>query len=150
MDPELNGWAVTGEFPSRYVAWPNNYVGGPVKNPPKPINWEQLEYEATPIKDTRAVLIEALMEEVAKIREELAGKVDDGSLTKEQAAALMHQAFIAGIEWALDNIPELADRLGYLLPNIQKQAQPSIQVRGYNSSRPMMFNVTFTSTDANT
>lgn len=53
-------------------------------------------------------ITEALAKELAKVRAELAQRQETGEITPEQVCDLMYQAFINGIQWALDNMPELA------------------------------------------
>jgi hypothetical protein len=35
------------------------------------------------------------------------------NLTPEQIGEAMHRAFLSGIQWAMDNLPEIAEKLGY-------------------------------------
>lgn len=58
-------------------------------------------------------LIEAIREEIAKSHARIMLDAKAQEITTEQIGEAMHKAFLAGIEWAIENIPEVADRLGY-------------------------------------
>lgn len=51
----------------------------------------------------------ALSKMLAEVREEISSRKRSEELTEQQVADLLYQSFIAGIEWAMDNIPKLKD-----------------------------------------
>lgn len=88
----------------------------PWKVSPQPYQPYQPPPPMQTIPNVHDALLEMLQKELEKSRRRIKKQVEQDGMTAEQAVEAMHRAFIEGIKWALDNLPEIADELGYALP----------------------------------
>jgi hypothetical protein len=80
----------------------------------KPAHQPEPTYPAyTPPPNVHAKIVEMLQAEMERARERIMEQAKSENLTPEQIGEAMHRAFLSGIQWAMDNLPEIAEKLGY-------------------------------------